>query len=551
VAPHRAFSAGGVPSRLALALAALVLVLVCFVQLGNTAAFRPDDESYHVGMASEMYARGAWWAPTWFGRPALNKPPLTFWLFFAGFALQGVSIAAARLPMALLTVATVLVTARLGRSLYGPRDGLIAGLLTLTSLGTIEFGRSGMTDVPLYFLFTLAAWALWEALATARPGWWGVFFAAAGLSTLAKGPFSLILIGLFAVLVWVATRPHPLAAIRHPLALAGLLVGVLAVVSWPLGLWRNGLLGEWYRFFVVHENLGKFQDQYYPPSVLLEYLLVLCFPWLPLVAAAAWIQLRGGGYRDPRVALPLAWIVAVLVFHAVPATKLQHYVLPAVPGCALLVASAASRLSGTAAGRLGRGAVAATLAVVILALLAATRLLPEPSDRLLSCLAAAALAAALWAITRNDLVRSGLAYGAAVACVLAFLPALTYSRLPETAVARLRDRDVVVVKEQVWVFSLDLGRRVRQITTRREYDEALSAGALVIVAETDLLGFVREGADRQVEQVDSWPQWKRTLPVDALVRALASGRRDELVETVRVLRAKVSGQPAAAPALRP
>jgi 4-amino-4-deoxy-L-arabinose transferase-like glycosyltransferase len=246
--------------------------------------------------------------------------------------------------MALLTIATVLVTMRLGHSLYGPREGLVAGLLTLASLGTIEIGRSGMGDVPLFFLFTLAAWALWEALTTARPGWWGVFFAATGVSTLAKGPFSLILIALFGTLVRFAVRPRPLAALRHPLALAGLLVGVPAVVSWPLGLWRNELLGEWCRFFVVHENLGKFQDQYYPPSVLVEYLLVILFPWFPLVAAALWIPLRAGGYRDPRVALPPAWVAAVLVFHAVPATKLQHYVLPAMSGCALLVASAASRL---------------------------------------------------------------------------------------------------------------------------------------------------------------------------------------------------------------
>ena len=45
-----------------------------------------------------MYARGNWFVPTWFGRPALNKPPLTFWLFFAGFALEGVSVAAADGP---------------------------------------------------------------------------------------------------------------------------------------------------------------------------------------------------------------------------------------------------------------------------------------------------------------------------------------------------------------------------------------------------------------------------------------------------------------------
>ena len=74
----------------------------------------------------------------------------------------------------------------------------------------------------------------------------------------------------------------------------------------------------------------------------------------------------------------------------------------------------------------------------------------------------------------------------------------------------------------------------------------------MIVAETDLREFVRDGVDRQqVEQVDSWPQWKRTLPVDALLRALANGSRDELVEPVRVLRAKIGGRSVAAPAKQP
>lgn len=530
------------PRHVAAGVGFVVLIsLVPFVPLGDTAAFRPDDESFHLRIAAEMYDRGDIWVPTWFGRPALNKPPLTYWLFFAGFAARGVNLAAARLPVALLAVGTVLLTALLGRSLYGTRAGLLAGLLTATSLGAVEFGPVGMMDIPLCFLLTLAIYALVRALKTGNPAWGALFFAAAGVSTLSKGPFSLFILGALAAALGLRQRQKARDGLLHPLALAGAAAGALTVVAWPLALWTRGLFSQWYSFFVVHENLGKFEDVQYPWWIIGEYFLVFLLPWSPLVLAAAWTLARGRAYRDLRVFLPLAWVLIVLLFHELPATKLKHYVLPAIPPAALLVAAVPPAWTGRRAMVLGRVGVQALLAIAAIALLGAGRIVPGAGDRLLVGGAIVALLTAIWTLARpRSLVWAASAYGCALLLVLMLLPAVSYSRLPREALPCFGSGAVAVVRQQVYVYSCDLGREVPQLTTRAEYLQALRNGAMVIVSDTDRHDLAGDRDAAGIEEVCSWPQWKRVLPPRAVVRALATGDTGGLVERVRVLRASTT-----------
>src|SRR5207253_725641 len=71
----------------------------------------------YAGAAREMVEAHRWLLPTNDGIPRLQKPPLLYWLIILSFKLFGVSAAAARLPGALATVASVALIFLIGEKL--------------------------------------------------------------------------------------------------------------------------------------------------------------------------------------------------------------------------------------------------------------------------------------------------------------------------------------------------------------------------------------------------------------------------------------------------
>ncbi len=174
------------------------------------------DEPRNAQCAVEMRARGDWVVPTFNDELRAHKPVLLYWLMLAAYEAFGETEFAARLPSALLGMATVLVVLAMGWRLFSPRAGLWAGLILATSLSFDIAGRAATPDAALLFCvtatmgaFVLAAkWPTGDSRSSSVGvfvppsfvGWIGVY-AMLGLAVLAKGPVGLVLgvaiIGLY------------------------------------------------------------------------------------------------------------------------------------------------------------------------------------------------------------------------------------------------------------------------------------------------------------------------------------------------------------------
>src|SRR5260370_18657071 len=88
--------------------------------------------------------QGFW--PTTDGLPRLRKPPLLYWLIIGSFKVFGINSAAARLPIALATIASVALTFLIGEKLGGYWRGFFAGLIYVCSCGTSLVGRTIMPE---------------------------------------------------------------------------------------------------------------------------------------------------------------------------------------------------------------------------------------------------------------------------------------------------------------------------------------------------------------------------------------------------------------------
>ncbi|MBC8117902.1 MAG: glycosyltransferase family 39 protein [Candidatus Saccharimonas sp.] len=375
----------------------LVAVLVFFTNLGGYALF-DEDEPKNAVCGREMFERGDWIVPTFNAQLRTDKPILIYWLMQISFRLFGVSEFAARFGSAFLAVGTTLLTYHLGRKLYSPEIGLLAGVIVCTSLMFSAVGRSVTPDSVLIFCLTLAFTSYVWAVAARRGGHFsGVetsraetpwiellpasrvaslpMYAAMGLAILAKGPIGVLLpcmiIGLLLLvtlrrndltsgtlsppsgpwwrrslvtLVQVMRPSRILEASWRMRIVLGAAVVLAIALPWyvAVGLKTDG---AWLRGFLGDHNVGRFlgaKENHSGP--IFYYVIALfmgCFPWSVFLPLAVW-QLRtrlvkgdSWGDSDRFVA---CWAGVWFVFFSFASTKLPNYVLPMYPALALISA---------------------------------------------------------------------------------------------------------------------------------------------------------------------------------------------------------------------
>jgi 4-amino-4-deoxy-L-arabinose transferase-like glycosyltransferase len=159
----------------------LMAVVIFFTNLGGYALF-DEDEPKNAVCGREMFERNDWLVPTFNGGLRTDKPILIYWLMQVSFRIFGVSEFAARFGSALLAIGTTLLTYHLGRKLYSPDVGLLAGMIVCTSLMFSAIGRSVTPDSVLIFCLTLAFTSYVWAVASRRGGHFSGETSGGGLS---------------------------------------------------------------------------------------------------------------------------------------------------------------------------------------------------------------------------------------------------------------------------------------------------------------------------------------------------------------------------------
>ncbi len=325
----------------------------------------PVDETRYATVAWEMWSRGDFLVPHLNGLPYSDKPPLLFWLCHLGWWAFGVNEWWPRLVPAVFSLANLFLTSLLARRLW-PERPAIAGTVPFVLLGFLlwsVFTGMLMFDMLVTFCVLLALLGLYDAWTGGGARAWIQAGAAIGLGALAKGPVVLVAPLLVAVLApwWGRRRP----ASRWWLGLAGaLVVAHVVALSWALPAARAG--GEAYGnailFAQTEERMVHSFAHLRPWWWYLPLLPVLLFPyslWSPLWKAALRLRPRSA---DQGTRFCLAWTLPALAVFSLISGKQPHYLLPLLPGFALL----AARLLDEPAPAPRRWAVAPPVAVMLL-----------------------------------------------------------------------------------------------------------------------------------------------------------------------------------------
>ncbi len=344
------------------------------------------------GLAIPMYAN----------TPRLNKPPLTYWLQSASaYVLTGGNASRDamwmyRVPSVLAASLSVLLTWMVGRRMFDARAAVLAAAFLCIAPMIVWDAHQARSD-QLLLLTTIATMgALWRVYAgamritrsaTARERWlWPVaFWAALGLSVLAKGPITPMIALLAIAALCVAHR-----RVRWVLALrpiVGVLILGAVLAPWLLVIHREfGLawyLGEAWRESFGRGIRGSSEGHFAPPGTHLVLSVALFWPGVMLALAGVarglargWPAMMGNAGTGARADVPagrvarllanvrsrrasrgaevflIAWLIPAWIVFEASMAKLPHYTMPLYPAAALL----AARMVFAAQGRRGADA---------------------------------------------------------------------------------------------------------------------------------------------------------------------------------------------------
>ncbi|QDV38699.1 ArnT family glycosyltransferase [Tautonia plasticadhaerens] len=355
--PANAPDARGLPWGWATAAVAAYGVSILLVNPGRPWALTFHEVNF-AGPAREFLRSGDWLVPRIMGRPLWDKPPLMHWSIAASMAAFGTEAEwAARMPAALSAVATSLVVAALAARWFGGRVGLLAGLVQSSSIYVFMQGRLAEADMMLCAAVSaaMASFAV-GVVGRDRPArsWTLLYFGAAGLSFLVKGPIGPALVaaggGLFAI---VERRWAPWRLLLDPIGWGVMLALILA---WPAAamLREPGLLDVWWRHNVERFS-GDLAGGGKDPFFYLYTSLWLTLPWTPVAAAGIASAWRSGEGRGGRGRLLACWSLGMALVLSLSAWKHKHYIIPALPPLSIWAAIGLSRLvSAEQGGRWSR-----------------------------------------------------------------------------------------------------------------------------------------------------------------------------------------------------
>ena len=368
-------------ARLAVLLGCLALgIPVLLWQLGNTGLV--DETPPRFAEAARTMAEGGNWLTPWVnGLPRYDKPPLVYWLMALGYRLPGqdhwnpLGTWAARLPSALasigvmLSLADTLVRWPQPSPLQGAAapfsrraalTGLAAALAFLLSPLVLLWSRIAVSDALFNGCLAVALLLFWQAWADPERPWWPGWLVL-GLAVLTKGPVALALAGLtLAGFGWQTRSLRALWRRLRPWPGLGLTLGVAG--PWFLAMLLVEGKPYWDSFFGYH-NLQRFVsvvNQHLEPWwFFLPVLVVASLPFTPLLLLGLGRGLISADNRslpppDSLRCFAACWLLAVLLFFTLAATKLPSYWLPATPAAGVLIALAAQdgevAFGGAAAG---------------------------------------------------------------------------------------------------------------------------------------------------------------------------------------------------------
>jgi Dolichyl-phosphate-mannose-protein mannosyltransferase len=363
-----------------------------------------DVDAVQAQIARNMLTSGDWVTARLDHIAYLEKPPLIYWMIAVSYKTLGVHDWAARLPVALSSLALALLVFAFGAWAFGRRAGLYAGIVIGTCAGLFLFTRIQIPDVMLTFTTALAMWSFLRVLDEneKRPQLWSDLFAASlGIGLLLKSLVAVLFpVGAGLLYLYFTHAMWDRRTWRRLHLIRGLVILLVIAAPWHvLATLRNPPYFAWtlhsgpgqYHgflwFYFINEQLLRFLNLRYPRDydtvprfAFWAFHLLWLFPWSVYFPAVAKLSYRPVDRAGRTRLLALCWTGFLLVFFTFSTTQ-EYYSMPCYPALALLLGSAmAGGGNWVRWGTRALGAITGLSAITVFSLWYIVRHVPTPGD---------------------------------------------------------------------------------------------------------------------------------------------------------------------------
>jgi hypothetical protein len=348
--PTSAEARSGFPAGIPLAVILLLIGLV--VWQASVRALNGTLEAESAEIARQFLQLGDWGVNHMNGAEDYDKPPLYFWTIGLARSVTGAHWElAARLPSLVSMVLLMLLFRLLPQESSQRTPVLLAAAILVTSPKVIGMAQMARMDLMLCLLVFAAIlsfaryWVSPEREAGGRNHGYYLFFIAAALAVMTKGPVGFIVTGV-PVFLFLLLQGAFRELSRVFLGRGMLLFLALAL---PWFVYASVITeGRFFRWFILEENLSRFGNlfsmlqfttfQRQPGWQYLMHFLWGFFPWALFIPVIIYQVLRDRSRRAGVEGLLVVYILWILLFFSLSGIKRSDYILPLYPAAAWLVA---------------------------------------------------------------------------------------------------------------------------------------------------------------------------------------------------------------------
>ena len=320
----------------------------CFYGLGEY-SFGEGDQTTHTLVVQDMVHSGSYLTPTLPDKPYFNKPPLKMWIASVAVELFGESNLSYRLVDGLLGVGIAVLTYRLSLLLFGSELIGILAVLNLMGSRLFLFGhgsRVATQDSALIFFLMLNFTQIYYFLhnhferkfdlAKKSLPLIGLY---TGLAIMCKGLGAGIIVPIFLLSLFLVGNPIYIVK-KYFLSLVILSILALLPITLYLGI-QGDHLDSYLQALFLSEGLNRatvgyhfVKHNWYYFSVIFKHEMAIAVEMLiPGLFILAFGYLRK---REMAKGYLLILSIVPVVFYQLMKSKLEWYILPAVPGMCIL-----------------------------------------------------------------------------------------------------------------------------------------------------------------------------------------------------------------------
>ncbi len=334
-------------------------LFIFILDLGSTGLV-DETPPLFAAAARAMSESGDWLTPKVNGIFRFDKPPLIYWLMGFFYSLpkneiwDSLGTLSARLPSALGSLFLMLM---IGDTLFcWPQMGnrqfltpIVASLGFALSPLIIIWSRTAVSDALLTGTLGISLLLFWRRMASENSDQCISAWVFLGFAILTKGPVAFVLAALTITFFLFSQKDWKRLLFKIK-PRKGFLITILISVPWYiLELIKEGK-PFWDNFFGYHnfQRYTSVVNNHAEPLWFFLYIMILAsLPMTPFlyhgIIKASQEVLKSSkesiNITNTLYTYSLCWLISVLIFFSISATKLPSYWLPAIPAAGILISN--------------------------------------------------------------------------------------------------------------------------------------------------------------------------------------------------------------------